>query len=262
MTTMAPPIRSRLGWIISDGWEMTRRSLLHAIRVPYTIVFTVMQPIVFALLFRYVFGKALAVPGDYVDYLMPGIFAMAMAFGSITTAIRLADDLETGAVDRFRSLPMARSAVLVGHTSADFLRSVLALVVIAGVGFIIGFDFNSEWPSFLAGLALMLGFSYALLWVFALIGVLAPNAMTAEVMAFPALFPLTFASSAFVPPNTMPGWLQFFSKHQPVTAVVDASRTLMLGGPATEAVLTALAWIIGLLVTFAVVAICRYQLTE
>lgn len=262
MTTRTQLTRRHLRWTISDGWEMTRRSLLHAVRVPYTIVFTMLQPLVFALLFRYVFGDAFAVPGNYVDYLMPGVFAMTVAFGSITTAIKLASDLESGAVDRFRSLPMARSAVLMGHTNADFLRSVLALVVMAGVGFTLGFDSRTSWPAFVAGIALMLGFSYALIWVFALVGVLAPNAVTAEVMAFPALFPLTFASSAFVPTNTMPGWLQYFSRHQPVTAVVDASRALMLGGPTTKAVLIALAWIIGLLAAFAVLTIRRYQLTE
>lgn len=260
--TTAQVTGTRLGWIVSDGWEITRRSLLHTIRVPYTIVFTVMQPMMFALLFRYVFGEAFEVPGEYVDYLMPGAFAMTVAFGSITTAIRVAGDLETRAVDRFRSLPMARSAVLVGHTSADFLRSVLALVAITGVGFMIGFDFSTSWPAFLAGLALMLGLSYALLWVFALVGVLAPNAVTAEVMAFPAVFPLTFASSAFVPTDTMPGWLQFVSQHQPVTVVVDASRALMLGGPTTDAVLAALAWIIGLVTAFAVLTIRHYELIE
>jgi ABC transporter DrrB family efflux protein len=253
--------RSRGGWLISDSWEMTRRSLLHAVRVPYTIVFTVMQPVVFALLFRYVFGDAFAVSGDYVDFMMPGVFAMTAAFGSITTAIRLASDLDSGAIDRFRSLPMARSAVLIGHTSADLLRSTLGLVVVASVGFLIGFRIETSWPAFLAGLGLMVALSYALIWVFALVGVLAPNAVTAEVMVFPVLFPLTFASSAFVPTQAMPGWVQVFSEHQPITAVVDASRALMLGGPTTDAVLAAVAWIAGMLAVFALITIHRYRRT-
>jgi ABC transporter DrrB family efflux protein len=259
MTATTLSVRDRLGWVVSDGWELTRRSLLHTLRVPYTIVFTALQPLVFALLFRYVLGDAFAVPGDYVDFLMPGVFAMAVAFGALTTAIRLASDLETGAVDRFRSLPMTPAAVLLGHTTADLLRSVLTLAPIVAVGFLIGFDLHTSIPAFLAAVALVLALSYALLWVFALVGVLAPNAVTAEVMAFPALFPLTFASSAFVPTEQMPGWLQVFSEHQPVTAVVDAARALMLGGPTTRPVLTALAWIAGMLAVFVPLTIGRYR---
>jgi ABC transporter DrrB family efflux protein len=261
VTATAVTAGSRCGWLMSDSWEMTRRSLLHSVRVPYTIVFTVMQPVVFALLFRYVFGDAFAVSGDYVDFMMPGVFAMTVAFGSITTSIRLADDLNSGAIDRFRSLPMARSAVLVGHTGADLLRSMLALGVVVFVGFLIGFRIGTGWPAFLAGVALTMTLSYALIWLFALVGVLAPNAVTAEVMAFPALLTLTFASSAFVPTEAMPGWLQIFSEHQPITAVVDASRALMLGGPTTEAVLTAVVWIVGVLMVFTPITIHRYRRT-
>lgn len=262
MTATQPNDRSTRSWAFSDGWEMIRRSLLHNIRVPYTIVFTVLQPIIFALLFRFVFGEAFAVSGDYVDFLIPGMLVMAVAFGSITTAIRLASDLETRAIDRFRSLPMARSAVLVGHTSADLLRSIPALVTMIAVGGLIGFDLRAGWPALLAAMSLVLGLSYALIWAFAFIGVLAPNAVTAEVMAFPALFPLTFASSAFVPTDAMPGWLQVFAEHQPVTAVVDAIRALLLGEPATESVLIAVAWIGGMVLLFVPLTVHRYQRAE
>lgn len=247
---------------LMDGWEMTRRSLLHSIRVPYTIVFTILQPIVFALLFRYALGNAFTVRGDYADYLLPGMLATAVAFGSITTSIRLASDLETRAVDRFRSLPMARSALLVGHTTADFLRSVLALAAMTVVGFLIGFDLQTGWAPLLGSLGLMLGLSYALIWLFALVGLLAPNAVTAEAMAFPAIFPLTFASSALVPTDAMPDWLRIFAENQPVTAVVDAARALIAGDPSTEPVLTAVAWVSGLLLVSGLLTIRRYQHLE
>lgn len=261
-TITTPPVRTSLGWAISDSWEMTRRMLLHFVRVPYTLVFTAMQPIMFALLFRYVFGGAFNVPGDYVDFLMPGVFAMAVGFGAITTAIGIASDLETGAVDRFRSLPMARSAVLVGHTSADFLRSTMVVGLVIAMGFLIGFDIHTSWPAFLAGVAIILAFSYALIWVSALVGVISPNAQSAEGMIFTALFPLTFASSAFAPTDSMPGWLQLFTEHQPFSAAVNAARALMLGGPTTTAVTTALTWIAGMLAIVVPYAVHRYRRTR
>jgi ABC transporter DrrB family efflux protein len=261
-TATAPPERSRLGWAISDGRELARRSLLHVARSPFMIVFTAMQPILFALLFRYAFSGSLEpfpTPGDYVDFLMPGVFAMAMAFGAMATASGLASDLGTAAADRFRSLPMARSAVLVGHTSAELLRSGLILVLMAAMGFLMGFSFHTTWPAFLAGVGLILAFAYALIWVLALVGVTFSNVQAAEGAVFQILFPLTFASSAFVPTEQMPGWLQVFSEHQPVTAVVDAARALMLGGPTTRPVLTALAWIAGMLIVFPPLAVNRYR---
>ena len=257
--TTTPPAPGGLAWTISDGWEMTRRMLLHFVRVPYTLVFTAMQPIMFALLFRYVFGGAFDVPGDYVDFLMPGVFAMAVGFGAITTAIGIAADMETGAIDRFRSLPMARSAVLVGHTSADFLRSALVVVLVIAMGFLIGFDIHTTWPAFLAGVAIILAFSYALIWGSALVGIISPNAQSAEGMIFTGLFPLTFASSAFAPTDSMPGWLRVFTEHQPFSAVINAARALMLGGPTTTAVVTALAWIAGMLLIFVPSAVYRYR---
>jgi ABC-type multidrug transport system permease subunit len=253
--------RSRLGWALSDGWEMTRRGLLHGVRLPFFIVFTVMQPVIFALLFRYAFGGAFepfAVPGDYVDFLMPGVFAMAMAFGAMATASGLAGDLGTAAIDRFRSLPMARSALLVGHTTAELLRSALILALMIAMGLLIGFEIRTSWPRLVAGVGLTLAFSYALIWILALVGVMASNVQTAQGAVFQLLFPLTFASSVFVPTDVMPGWLRVFAEHQPVTAVVDASRALMLGGPSSEAVLTALAWIAGMLLVFPALAVHRY----
>jgi ABC transporter DrrB family efflux protein len=258
-STTPPRAPASLAWTISDGWEMTRRMLLHFIRIPYTLVFTAMQPIMFALLFRYVFGGAFDVPGDYVDFLMPGVFAMAVGFGAITTAIGIAADMETGTVDRFRSLPMARSAVLVGHTSADFLRSALIVAVVIAMGFLIGFDIHTTWPAFLAGVAIILAFAYVLIWGSALIGIVSPNAQTAEGMTFTALFPLTFASSAFAPTDSMPGWLQVFTEHQPFSVVINTARALTVGGPTATSVITALAWIAGMLLIFIPSAVYRYR---
>jgi ABC-2 type transport system permease protein/oleandomycin transport system permease protein len=241
---------------------MTRRIALHFVRIPYTLVFTAMQPVMFALLFRYVFSGAFEdfeAPGDYVDFLMPGVFAMAVGFGAITTAIGIAADMETRAIDRFRSLPMARSAVLVGHTSADFLRSAVVIALVVALGFVIGFDIHTPWPAFIAGIGVILAFAYALIWVSALIGVVSASAQTAEGMIFTVLFPLAFASSGFVPTESMPGWLQAFTQHQPFSAVIDASRALMLGGPTTSAVLTALAWIAGMLGVLVPIAVHRYR---
>jgi ABC-2 type transport system permease protein len=252
-TTSTTSDRAPLFWVISDGWEMTRRRLVQLLRNPFMIVFSAMQPIIFAFLFRYSLSGALepfTVTGRYVDFLMPGVFAMAMAFGAMSTASGLAGDLDTAAIDRFRSLPMARSAMLIGHTTAEVLRSALILTLVVLMGFLMGFEIHTNWFAFLVGLGLMLAFSYALIWTLALVGVIASNVQTAEGAVFQVLFPLTFVSSAFVPTHVMSDWLRFFADHQPVTAVVDASRALMYGGPTTDPVLTALAWIAGMLIVF------------
>lgn len=262
VTAAAQPGSARARWAVSDGWEMARRSTLHVVRQPFMIVFTAMQPVIFALLFRYVFQGAFkpsAVSVDYVDFLMPGVFAMAIAFGAMSTASGLASDLQTAAVDRFRSLPMARSAILVGHTSAQLLRSAIILALMTAMGVLMGFEMHTDVPGFLAGFGLMLAFSYALIWILALVGVTASSVQTAEGAVFLLLFPFTIASSAFVPTEAMPGWLQIVTEHQPVTAVVDATRALMLGWPATEAVLTASAWIAGTLIVFPPLAVHRYR---
>lgn len=246
----------------SDGWEMARRSILHVARQPFMIVFTALQPVIFALLFRYVFQGAIKPPtisGDYIDFLMPGVFAMAMAFGAMSTASGLASDLESAAIDRFRSLPMARSAILVGHTSAELIRSAVILVLMAAMGFMMGFEVHTSWTAFLAGLGVMLAFSYALIWGLALVGVAAANVQTAQGAVFQILFPFTIASSAFLPTDAMPPWLQVFTEHQPLTAVVDATRVLMLGGPTTEPVLIAFAWIAGMLIVFPPLAVSHYR---
>jgi ABC-2 type transport system permease protein/oleandomycin transport system permease protein len=214
----------------------------------------------FVLLFRYVFGGAIHVPGvSYVNYLIPGIFVQTVAFGAVNTSIGLSEDLQKGIIERFRALPMARSAVLVGRTIADLVRNFFVMIIITVVGFLVGFSIKTGVVDFLVGVGIILLFSYSLSWGFAVIGLFAPNSETAQVMSFPLLFPLTFASSAFVPVASMPGWLQGYANHQPVSVVVDAARALMVGGPVAWPLEQSLMWIAGIIVVLAPLAVHRYR---
>lgn len=256
----APSSTTRFRRAVGDALTVTHRNLLGMMRVPSVVVFATVQPVLFVLMFRYVFGGAISVPGiPYVDYLMPGIFAQAIAFGAVGTGVGLAEDLHKGLIERFRSLPMARSAVLAGRTLADLTRNVGVVLLMVVVGFVVGFRIHTGALAFLAALGLLVLFSFALSWLFALIGLTAPTAEAAQAMAFPILAPLVFASSAFVPVDTMPDWLQVFAAHQPVTAVVDAVRALVLGGPTVGPVLKTIAWSVGIVVVFAPVAVRRYR---
>lgn len=239
-TTVAvptPPAEgSKLSWAVKDTLALGQRNLLHYTRVPQLLVFTFVQPIMFVLLFRYVFGGTIVIPGQsYVNYLMPGIFTQTVVFGSTATAIGLAEDLGSGIIERFRSLPMVRMSVLSGRTGADLVRNTGVVLVMLAVGFAVGFRPEGSIPAILLGLLIVLAFAFALSWVMALVGLKAANAEAAQAVAFPIMFPLTFASSAFVPVNSMPGWLQAFANHQPVTIVVNAARGLMLGPEAAQA---------------------------
>jgi ABC-2 type transport system permease protein/oleandomycin transport system permease protein len=231
----------------------------------------------FVLLFRYVFGGAIPTPGyHYVQFLLPGIFVQAVAFGAIGTSIGLAEDLQKGLIERFRALPMSRWAVLAGRTTADLCRNIFVMVLMTAVGYAVGFRIATNVGEYLLGVLLLLFFAYALSWGFAFIGLSAPNSETAELMSFPLLFPLTFASSAFVPLQSMPGWLQAFAQHQPVTIVVNAARDLMSGTPKASLVLApfktatntgsvdstvfwAAVWSLGILAVLAPVAVRRYK---
>jgi len=252
--------RQRLVWAASDAATLTWRNLLAYTRVPQLLVFSTVQPIMFVLLFRYVFGGAIPVagiPGGYVAFLMPGIFVQTVCFGAVSTGVGLAEDLHKGLIERFRSLPMARSAVLAGRTLADLCRNVFVVLLMTVVGVAVGFRTAQGLFHFVGGILLVLLFSYALSWGFAVVGINARNAETAQAMAFPLLFPLTFASSAFVQVKTMPGWLQAYARNQPVTVVVDACRHLMIGTPGS--VPRALAWSVVLLAVFAPLAIRKYR---
>jgi ABC-2 type transport system permease protein len=252
----------RVSWTIQDMATVTWRNLRVLTRNPEAVFFSAVQPIMFVLLFVYVFGGAIKVPGvPYVDYLMPGVFVQTVTFGAVSTAVGLAEDLQKGLIERFRALPMARSAVLAGRTTADLVRNVFTVIIISAVGFAVGFRIGTNFGLFLCGLLIVLLFSYSLCWSFATVGLSAPNAETAQLMVFPILFPLTFASSAFVPVNLMPGWLQAFAEHQPVTQVVDAARSLMTGGTLTDtsAIWQALAWCFGLLIVVVPLAVRKYR---
>jgi ABC transporter DrrB family efflux protein len=251
----------RLTGAMSDTVAMTWRGVMLYRRVPQLLVFSTIQPVMFVLLFRYVFGGVvqtdLAVP--YVDYLLPGIFVQMTVFGAMTTAVGLATDLKSGLLERFRSLPMARSAVLAGRTSADLVRNIFVISLVSVVGFGIGFRVHTNPIAFLAGMGLVLLFAYSLSWVFAGLGLAVGDPETAQAAAFPIMAPLVFASSAFVPVETMPGWLQWFAEHQPVSATASAVRALMIGGPTASYTLQSLAWIAAIIAVAAPSAVRRYR---
>jgi ABC-2 type transport system permease protein/oleandomycin transport system permease protein len=261
-TGTAGPARRRVSpkTAVIDGGVVAWRNLLSMLRTPEVLVFTSIQPVIFVLLFRFVFGGAITVPGEsYVNYLMPGVFIQAVAFGSVTTAVGMAEDLQGGVIDRFRSLPMARSAVLAGRTIADLVRSVWIVILMFVVGYAVGFRVQTNALAALAAVGMIVLFAFALSWVFAYFGLVTANPEAAQAASFPFLAVFVFASSAFVPLDTMPGWLQAFAEHQPVTAEINAVRALVLGGPTADDVITAIAWCVGIIMVFAPLAVQRYR---
>jgi ABC-2 type transport system permease protein/oleandomycin transport system permease protein len=243
-----------------DVAYMTWRNLLTIRRLPQLLVFSTIQPLLFVLMFRYVFGGSIQIPGvDYVNYLMPGIFAQVVAFGAVQTAVGLAEDRNRGLVERLRSLPMARYAVLAGRTLADLVRNVFVVLLMLAVGFAVGFRVQTDVGKLLLGMGVLLLFGFSLSWIFAFVGLSVPNAETAQAAAFPVMLPLVFASSAFVSTASMPDWLAAFAEHQPVTAAVDAMRSLVLGGPWGVNVLKSLAWTGGTLAVFVPLSVRRYR---
>ncbi len=255
-------VRNHLRWGVADTLTVTRRNLLAYTRVPEALFFATVQPIMFVLLFRYVFAGAINVPGGvpYVDYLMPGIFVQTVMFGTVSTSIGLAEDLQKGLIERFRALPMARSAVLTGRTTADLVRNMLVMVIVTVVGIAVGFRPSTGVAAYVAGVALILLFAYAVSWGFAIIGLSAPNAETAQVMSFPLLFPLVFVSSAFVPVSSMPSWMQGFATYQPVSVTISACRGLMIGvPPPAEWVVRSVIWSAVFLAVFIPVAVRQYR---
>ncbi len=265
---------SRVSWAVRDTVALAKRNLLHYTRVPQLLVFTFIQPVMFVLLFRYVFGGVINVPGlSYVNYLMPGIFGQTVIFGSTATAVGLADDMGTGIIERFRSLPMVRMSVLAGRTGADLVRNAGVVVVMLAVGFAVGFRPHGSILAIVGASLLVLLFSFSLSWVMASVGLKVANAEAAQAVAFPLMFPLTFASAAFVPVNSMPGWLQAFAAHQPVTVIINAARGLMLGPDVaaglqkagvfttstTGYVLQSLAWMVAILAIFVPLAVRQFN---
>jgi ABC transporter DrrB family efflux protein len=258
----APGLLIRGRWAVSDTLTMTRRNLLVWMRVPAYIVFTVIQPVMFVLMFRYVFGGAIPVnvPGGYVNFLMPGIVAQTAAFATFGTAIALAQELQKGVIDRLRSMPMARSAVLAGRLLADTIRMTITILIVIGVGYAVGFRFSNGVIPAILMVVLAIVFGLAICCIAAFTGLAIGDEESVQAFGLIWLFPLTFLSSAFVPISTMPGWLQAFANNQPVTYVVDTMRALALGGMPIEAnLLKSLAWLAGIFIVFAPLAVRAYK---
>ncbi len=257
--TLTPLSRPAIYWTLADAFVLAKRNLVQIPRIPEELIFSTIQPVMFVLLFRYVFGGAIAVPGQsYVNYLMAGIFTQTVIFGSTSTGIGLATDLQKGLVDRFRSLPMAKSAVLTGRTLSDLVRNCLVIAVMWIVGLLVGFQPKGDLLSLAGAIGILLLTSFAFSWISATIGLLVSTVEAAQSAGFIWLFPLTFASSAFVPVKSMPSWLQAFTKHQPVTIIVDAVRGLILNQADASTIWQALAWCIGILVVFIPLATWAY----
>jgi ABC transporter DrrB family efflux protein len=255
--------RQQLRGDITDAWVVSGRNLRHFVRQPDLLVFSTIQPIMFVLLFTYVFGGAIShsLPRglSYIDYLLPGILVQSVTFRASMTAVGLSDDLKLGVIDRFRSMPMARSAVLIGRTAADLVRNVLIIVLMIVVGYIIGFRFQAGVAQAIACIALVSAFGLALSWIFAFVALTVRSAEAAQSAGFVVLFPLVFASSVFVPVSSLPGWLQVIAKASPVTLTANAARSLSLVPGTPSSLGGAIAWIAGLLAVFIPLSVWRYR---
>lgn len=244
--------------LVTDTLVIAERNLIRLPRSPDLLLAFTVQPVMFVLLFVYVFGGAISTPGyDYVDFLIPGIIVQNIAFGGFVTALGLSEDLSKGLIDRFRSLPMARPAVLAGRTLADVVTNTLSVIVLLVTGLIIGFSFHASVGEVLLGFVLLIVFGYAFSWIFALLGLMVSSPEAANSLGFIAVFPLTFISSAFVPTDSMPSALQWFADVNPFTVVVDAMRSLWLGAPAGNSVWGAFVWSAVIIAVFAPLAVSR-----
>jgi ABC transporter DrrB family efflux protein len=251
---------STLQHAVSDTVVLSKRSLKRIPRQPDLLIGFTVQPIMFVLLFVYVFGGAIETGSlDYVDFLMPGIIVQSMVFGGFVTALGLAEDLKKGLIDRFRSLPMWGPAVIAGRILADVGTNVIQLVVMFAVGIAVGFRFSTSVPEVVGGIALLLLFGYAFSWVFAFIGLSASSPEASNAYGFTILFPITFVSSAFVPVDSMPGWLQPIAEHNPFTTMVDAARALFVGTPAGNDVWLSIVWATVITAVFGVLSVWRYR---
>jgi ABC-2 type transport system permease protein len=234
--------------LFGDTMLLFRRSLTHTFRSPEILVGVTVSPIMFVLIFRYVFGGAIAISGTtYVNFLMAGIFVQTIAFGALTTAMSLAYDLDKGIVERFFTLPMSRPAIVIGRTIADALRAIFTLFIMVIVGYIVGYRPNGTVLDWAAAVGILVAFSFAISWVGALMAIFIPNPEALQQISFVIILPLTFVSSAFVDPKTMPAGLQAFAENQPVSQVVDAVRSLTTDLPAGGSITASLLWSAGIL---------------
>ncbi|HEY5806107.1 MAG TPA: ABC transporter permease [Candidatus Saccharimonadales bacterium] len=243
-----PEQRSRLFWLLNDTYEMMRRSIMHIVRSLDQVLSLVLFPIMFMLLNRYVLGGAIDT-GDvsYANYLFAGILVQTLAFGANYTTINLAVDLKEGIVDRFRSLPMASSALVVGHIASDLVRNVISGAIIIAVGFLVGFRPNATLTDWLLVIGLSILFTLAISWLSAILGLLVKTLEAAQWIGFVVIFPLTFISSAFVPTDTMPSGLQAFAENQPLTQVINAVRSLLVGTPMGNSGWLSVVWCVGII---------------
>jgi ABC-2 type transport system permease protein/oleandomycin transport system permease protein len=245
---------------VRDTKAVIQRNLIHYIRVPQLLVFSTIQPIIFVLMFRYVFGGSINTgPIPYVDYLMPGIFLQVVVFGSLATAVGLATDLKSGLMERFHALPMWTPSVLAGRTVADLIRNVFVVILMMAVGFLVGWRIHTNVAGVIAGALLVLLFGYAMSWIFATVGLAVKDPETAQAAAFPVLAPLVFASAAFVQVQHMPGWMQPWARNQPVSVTAEAVRALVNGGPTVPLVLKSILWSVLILAIFAPIAVRLYR---
>jgi ABC transporter DrrB family efflux protein len=245
---------------LRDTAGVAKRNLLRILRTPRLLVIGTLQPVLLLLLFRFVLGGAIKVPGGkYVDYVVPAILVEAVLIGCMTTSIGLAQDLQSGILDRFRSLPMARPAVLAGRTLADLARSALSLLIMIGLGVAVGYRFHNSLPAILAGVGVILLFGYSFTWVYATIGLATKDPETAQVAGILPFFILMFASNAIVPVATMPGWLQPFARNQPLSVSVTSARALLGGGPAAHWVWQTLVWSVAIFAVFFTVSLRLYR---
>jgi ABC transporter DrrB family efflux protein len=272
MTTIAAPARPNRGRLLADTAVITRRNLRHTLRIPGVLPLSAVMPVIFILMFTYVFGGAVTAslpPGaenEYVNWLIPGLIAQFALFSGANTAAGMADDLQRGSVDRFRSLPMARLAVPAGRTIADLVRAVFTIGVMLGVGALIGFRWQTSLLEVLAAVGVALAFAFSIAWMMVTVGLLIRSAEAVQAAVYMLVFPLGFTSAVFVPVETMPTWLQTFAAHQPVTVVANAMRGLMLGPDAipdghtiTGDLLWTLGWSAAFVTVFAPLAARAYK---
>jgi ABC transporter DrrB family efflux protein len=257
------PTGHELVTAVRDAWVVTGRNLRHFTRQPGLLIFSTVQPVMFVVLFAYVFGGAVkgSLPGgvDYIDFLLPGILVQSVSFRATQTAIGLSEDLRAGVVDRFRSMPMARSAVLVGRTVADLIRNVLILGLMLFVGYLIGFRFHAGFVQALGAIVVVSLFGLALSWIFAFVALMVRGAEAAQSAGFVVIFPLVFASSVFVPVGSMPDWLKTFAQASPVTLTANTARSYALVPGRPGSLGDALIWIAVLLLVFIPLCVWRYR---
>jgi len=255
---------------ISDGRVIAWRNVIKIKRVPELLVFVVISPIMFVLLFAYVFGGSISIPGSsYREFMIGGIFAQTVVFGSTFTGAGIADDMQKGIINRFRSLPMSQSAVLVGRTASDVIYNLITLVIMALSGLIVGWRFHDGWPNALLGFGLLLLFAYAFSWVMGYVGLLVPSVEVINNASFIVIFPITFIANTFVPSENLPGVLKAFAEWNPVSAVTQAARELFgnippglpdpTAWPLRNAVLYTLIWVVAIIAIFAPLATRRYK---